>query len=279
MTMLEVLIAISIIVMIVGSMGALASAVQSSADYSSSCATATEHARVTLDRIERMVEGAFANEKFPGFIVLEDEDAVGSYHYPDTLVVWDRDRVKTDPPRKPLNDPTRLPYHDELVVFCPDPNAPNRLVEITSRCTTSLGSNPDNWATEIGLFKSSMVVLDAAILNGDGVAEADYEARTLTELLRSCAASDGARTTRGAIRFESRLRPSDAEWKNKSLNWSDLSWVQGVFGPMTGLRQAWLRIELQLVPPVAAGDTAAMTQAVPFFGSAAVYYPMRASER
>ena len=75
------------------------------------------------------------------------------------------------------------------------------------------------------------------------------------------------------------LRPDDAQWtqfKAGTLAWKDLYWVQGLFGPQVGLRQAWLRTELQLLPGGTwVSNDPASQRAIPFFGSAAVYYEMR----
>jgi len=278
LTVLELLIGISIMVMIVGALGALARAVQSSADYSTSRATAVEHARVVLERITRIVSEATANERFPGFIVLAD--TVGSYRYPDTLVIWhpEAQTLAANPSRLPLDDPNRLPYFDELVVICPNPTAPSQLIEIRSTNTTCLSSTASNWASQIAVFKTSRV-LDTNVLSGSGGTLASYPAVTLTGLLRTCAVTGSAGTTRGAVRFEARLRPSESDWSNTSIAWTALPWVQGIFSATTGLRQAWLRIEVQLVPPEEVASNAGTIQPIPFYGSAAVYYQMRKERR
>jgi hypothetical protein len=76
------------------------------------------------------------------------------------------------------------------------------------------------------------------------------------------------------VRFHVTLRPSESDWaeyENGDLAWTDLPWAQSIHGSQTGLRQAWCRVELQLMPGDSAfavdpeGDTA-----VTFFGSAAI---------
>ncbi len=277
-TVLELLIAISIMVMIIGAMGALTSAVRSGSDYCADRARATEHARVILDRIVRTVDEATANEHFPGFIVLSD--TIGAYNYPDTLVVWHPDPqvLAANPSRLSLDDPNRLPYYDELVVICPNPGASHQLVEIRSRSTACLSSNAADWPTDIASFKSHMV-LDTDVLSGTNLAEVTYPAVTLTDLLRTCTVSQSGSATRGAVRFQARLRPSDTEWNTTTVAWEALPWTQGIYGPTTGLRQAWLRTDLQLVSSAAIGNTADATQIIPFFGSAAVYYTMHKEQR
>jgi len=99
--------------------GGLARTAQQSFEYAEGYGTATQHARVALDRIARNVAEATANERFPGCLVVSE--TVGTYEYPDTLVVW-------HPSAAPV-DPTGLPRYKELIVYCPDPNTPGRLVE------------------------------------------------------------------------------------------------------------------------------------------------------
>jgi hypothetical protein len=104
----------------------------------------------------------------------------------------------------------------------------------------------------------------------------------LSALLRTCSTSvsggGGSSTTRGAARFETRLRPSDTDWANYtagSVTWMNLPWVQGIYGSQAGLRQVWVRMELQLTPGtdwIESNPEAA--QPMPFLGSAALYYDL-----
>lgn len=260
--------------MLVGSLGALANAVQSSADYSAGRATASEQAHVILERIARTVSEATANEKFPGIAVVAT--TVGSYRYPDALVVWHPEPsvLAAYPARLPLTDPARLPYYDELVIYTPDPQNAGRLLEIRSTAATQLSSDSSTWSAVVTAFRNGRV-LDTNVFTGTGGGTGSYPAVTLTESLRSCVPSGASGTTRGALRFESRLRPSNGLWNDTTIPWEQLPWVQGVFGPQVGLRQAWVRIELQLVCPRASGSP----EAIPFFGSAALYYPMYKARR
>ncbi len=102
------------------------------------------------------------------------------------------------------------------------------------------------------------------------------KAVVLTDLLRTCKTSGGS--LRGAARFEVRLRPSAADWdayKAGTTAWKDLPWVQGIYGSQAGMRQVWVRTELQLVPGSEwTASNPAAAEAVPFFGSAALYYQL-----
>jgi prepilin-type N-terminal cleavage/methylation domain-containing protein len=257
MTLLELLIAMSIMVIVAGMLGALAKGVEEGFRYAEGHRLATQHARVVLDRIAAKIREAAANEQFPGVIVLPE--IVGSYRFPDTLVVW-------HPGGAPA-DPDGLPRFNELVIYCPDRSEPNRLVEITAPSdarTVPPVENQAQWAAEIAAIKTSGA----------------SRVVTLTRLMRT-ASTDGSSSTsmRGAVRFETRLRPSAAEWnayKSGSRPWEQLAWVQGIYGSRTGLRQVWLRTELQLMPDdrAVAGETAG-SQPAAFLGSAALYYRMR----
>ena len=272
MTLLELLIAMSIMVMVVGTLGALSNGIQESYRYTEGHGLATQHARVVLDRIGRTVREATANEQFPGVIVVTTK--VSSWGFPDTLAVWHPDEkvLAAHPERLPLNDRERKPFYDELVVFCPHPNEPGRLVQIVGTQDVQLSEDEGNWAAEIEAIKSA----------------GSDQAVTLTELIRTGRVTDATALPkwRGAVRFERRLRPSAEDWascqavltsseatkEEKETAWRSVPWVQGIYGSQTGLRQAWLRTELQLT----AGETAnaAGGQYVPFFGSAALYYEM-----
>ena len=100
----------------------------------------------------------------------------------------------------------------------------------------------------------------------------------LTNLLRVSATSGSASTLRGAVRFERRVLPSLAQWSNYrsgGVAWNAIAWPQGIYGSQRGLRQAWLRIELQIVPhPSAADESSSGSQVIPFFGSAALFYEL-----
>ena len=253
LTLLELLIAISIMVIIVGTLSGLAKAVQLSSEYSEGHGSATQHARVAMERITRMVSEATANKNFPGFIVIDEE--VAGWRFPDTLVVWHPQRTDENPQGLPA-DPGSLPPFGELVIYCPyptdpkDPENPKGLVEITFPGDSEIApgaedEDKDTWRLKIAAIKKL-------------VAEKSVDCRvvTLTELLRTCPVPESANSLRGAVRFESK----------RSL-------VDGVCSYQTDLWQAWLRMELQLMPgEAAASNDPGGQQAIPFLGSAALYY-------
>jgi len=257
MTLLELLLATSIMLLVAGTLGAVARGVQMGFEYSQGYETTTQHGRVVLERIRRRVEGATVSEQFPGVLVLATE--IGTWRFPDTLVVWS--------PSGQAADPQGLPRYNELAIYCPEESVPHRLVEITvpddARTVPSAG-DLTRWHTEIQAIRRS---------------NARHQA-VLTELLRTSAVSDwSGADLRGAVRFETRLRPSAAQWsqyKAGTLAWKDLPWTQGMYGARTGLRQIWLRMEVQLMPDGHwVANSPAARQPVPFFGSAGLYCEMR----
>lgn len=276
LTLLELLIAMSVMVMIVGTLGGLARAVQSAADYGGGHAVAIQQAQVALERITRAANEAWANENFPGFYVLEEEE--GGRLYRDTLVVWHPDPEIEHADRLPLEDANRLPYCDELIVYCPHPDEPNRLVEIRSRRAEEIGDSEAQWLAAIETFKKQMC-LDEAIFSSPDAPE--YPACTLTERLQTSPVSDGDDAPRrAAVCFERLLRPSDEQWQDvTNIGWEELPWAQQLCFAKKGIRQAWLRIQMQLLPAEAGQSGASGQQPIPFFGSAAIYYAMHQERR
>lgn len=263
-TLLELLIALSIMAAVAGTLGVLGRAVQMGSDYGAARGLLAQHARVCLERISRAANGATGNERFPGYIVV-DEWADG-YCFADTLVVW-----------RPIGapqEPKGMPRLNELVIFCPHPadGKAGKLVEIRDDRTVALDSDPAQWRSTIAGIKSRAIQSTSS-----------SDLTVLSDRLRSASAGGRAR---GAVWFERRLRPSDLEWRGSDnwestavsggylaeaangaaaerAAWAALSWVQDLRGNQAGLRQAHVRIELQLQSETEEGP-----EVIPFFGSA-----------
>ncbi|MBN1909842.1 MAG: prepilin-type N-terminal cleavage/methylation domain-containing protein [Pirellulales bacterium] len=256
LTLVELMIGMAVMSIIAVMMTALSSAVFVGAEYADEHGLAVQHARVALERISRTVREAKANNTFPGFLVLTKQ--VSTWYFPNTLVVWR--------PSSAAPDIDGVPQFNELVIFCPHPDDPHRLVEITAPTnvnTVPALSNLALWRTQINLIKTS----------------ADSKIVTLTNLMRVCAVNGSANIAdqQGNVWFVSRLLPSKAElddyYADGSPTWDELSWVQGIYGSETGLRQNWVRMELQLMPGTESFDTdPGGESAIPFFDSAALYY-------
>ena len=253
LTLVELLISLSIMSLIAGAVGMLARAVQMSTDYTEQHGDATQQARVALERIGRAVDQATANENYPGAVVFEE--SVGSWRYPDTLVVWR--------PATAAANSAGLPLFRELVVFCPNPLVPNELLEITvpndARQVPPL-SSANTWQIEIAALKSASGARRVVLSNK----------------IRVAGAGGSSSDRRGAVRFEAERRPSATQWnayRAGTVAWENVNWVQGIYGSQTGLAQTWVRAELQLLP-VRSGATASVEQVLPMPGSAAVYFQL-----
>jgi hypothetical protein len=121
-------------------------------------------------------------------------------------------------------------------------------------------SNTASWATEIAAIKQSTKDTQVA----------------LTDLMQTCSTSaSGSGSLGGAVRFVTRLLPSAAsyaQYQAGQVTWQSLPWVQGTYGAQMGLRQSWLRVEVQITPAAdVLGANPAELQAVPYFASVAVY--------
>jgi hypothetical protein len=250
LTLTELLIAGTIMTMLAAGMGSLVLTVHGANEYCRGQSVAAQHARVSLDRIQRAVRTAEASEQFPGCLVVTA--AVGSWDFPDTLVVWS--------PSGTATDPSGLPRVSELVVFTPDPLIPSRLIELRAPSNSSVVPAADNqaaWATLLDDLRSS-------------AASTKIE---LTDRLRSAAVTNGSNDLRGLVRFRVLMAPSAALWSEfraGTRDWKDLDWPLDYVSTQSGLRRVVCQTELQVL---ADGEDAAQTS-VPFFGSAALTYEL-----
>ena len=249
MTLIELMAAVVITTLVASAVGTLAYTVQMTSIYSDGQTAALQHARVTLSRIQRIVSESHASEQFPAAAVFSE--VAGGVRFPDTLVVWS--------PTGAAANPTGLPRFSELVVFCPQPSAPEQLLEIrnsTDNRQVPALSNTASWTSELSSLKTA----------------SGSRKTLLTELVRVGTISG---ITRAAVRFEVERRPTATEWASYragTTTWDNVSWVQGIRGSQTGLAQTWVRTELQIAP--ARPGTTTLHPAIAFFGSGAVYYEL-----
>ena len=89
LSLTELLVASTIMVLIAGGMGSLAMTAHEANSYSRGRLVAAQHARVALDRIEQTIDQAVASEQFPVCLVVTEQ--IGSEALPQTLVVWSPD--------------------------------------------------------------------------------------------------------------------------------------------------------------------------------------------
>jgi prepilin-type N-terminal cleavage/methylation domain-containing protein len=254
LTLIELLFSIAIMSVMAVALSMMMRAVEISTEYSQGYGTATQHARVTLDRLDRALNQAYASGTYCG--AWATQTTVGSYTFPDTLVVW-------RPSGSPANS-QGPPLAKELEIFCPDPAATNHLVEITVPSDSSTMPSPTSTAT----FKTYI----------DGLkTESGVNKVLLTDLLHTASVT-GAAQAMAAVRFVVQCNPTDANWssyQSGGTTFTNLPWAQSICSANTGMRQVWVRTELQLMPygQWLVTNTAA-EQAVPYFGSSAFYYEM-----
>lgn len=257
LTLAELLVATSIMLMIAAAVGTLASAVQSTNDFCRGYTVAGQHARVALNRIERALSQAIANEQFPGCLVVSEQ--TGGETLPMTLVVW-------NPTGTPANS-TGLPLVGELVVFSPDPAHPNQLLEI--RDPGNASTSPPT--TDVSAWRS--------LANGLRTSQATNRV-ILTDRLRTAPITGEYNDSltpndlRGCVRFRQLLAPSEQEWteyRAGTRTWQNLSWPLDSYRSTSGTRAVACQIELQIAP---GSMTTAAATAIPFYGSALINYEL-----
>jgi hypothetical protein len=257
LTLAELLVATTIMLMIAGAVATLAATVQSTNDFCRGYTVAGQHARVALSRIERALAGAVANEQFPGCLVIGEQ--VGSETLPSTLFVWS--------PTGTAADAAGLPLVNELVMFSPDPAHPNELLEIRSPADTSTApavTNLSAWRTLADNLKSSQTTTKVMLTDRLRTAPITGEYRD------SLSPAD----LRGTVRFRRLMAPSEQEWSQYragSRSWQSLSWPLDSYRTTSGTRAVACQVELQIVPGSMA--TAAAT-AIPFYGSSLITFEL-----
>lgn len=255
LTLVEMLMASGIMGILAVGIAGLAVSVEQGSLYNAGRTTSAQHARVVFDRIGRMVSTATAAGGYPGAVVVYDQ--IGTNLYPDTLIIW-------HPSSTPANA-AGPPLVSELVFYCPDPAAPTNLVELTAPTNTqtfpldSATLNTSTWRSAISAIKTS----------------SSSQKVLLSDLLRT-ASSSGGSGLRGAVRFYCDLHPTATEWSNYqagTLAWTNIAWPQGLFSTAGGLRQAAVRVELELMPDNLQGQPDPSGQlTLPFFSSTSLYY-------
>lgn len=264
MTLVELLVATAIMSILAGSLVALTTATQQGSTYSTDYSTALQHGRVTLERIDYILSGAYSTPGHPAAAVYVE--TIGNYRYPDTLIIW-----------HPAGTPANVngpPLVSECYFYCWDPTTPSTLIELTNTSNTS--TIPLDATLQTGAWKATLDSLKTS---------SSSKKTVLTTLLRPCSVStngssvpSGTATTRGAVRFNLTVSPSLTEYSNYqagSTTWGNMSWPQGLFASTYGVRQVWLATELQLMPASKAGtqDPTGLF-VIPMFGSSTLYYTM-----
>jgi prepilin-type N-terminal cleavage/methylation domain-containing protein len=258
LTLTELLVATTIMVMIAGAMATLAVTAHATNTHCRGQVQSSQHARVSLERIEQAMEKAVANEQFPACLVVAEQS--GGQQLPQTLVVWS--------PTGSASDPIGLPLISELVVFSPDPANPSTLLEIRSPANTSTApptTDMSGWQSLVDSLRTS--------LTNDRI--------VLTNQLRTAPLSGTwsnsltSTQLRGVVRFRRVLAPTEQSWTDYRAGtraWQDLDWPLDGYRAISGTRVVVCQTELQIVMGNmgAAGSTA-----LPFFGSTSLAYELQ----
>ena len=242
--------------------GSLMLAMQMAWQHSGGISSCNAEARVALGRIRYMISqaGAYRN---PGALqqlgVAVVGTSVNGATLPQTLVVWSGGRTGG---MSAQGLQTRLPLISELVIYAPDPADSSHLVEVVATTNTnSIDFADPNFATTIQMLLAASQ-LDKALL-------CDRIRRT-----------NLSGTIVGNVHFEMFQTPGDSDIASATPGttaWNDLMWSQGIVASDSGLRQATVRMELQLEPALGAPVlTTSSPTSLPFLGSAScryVYFP------
>jgi hypothetical protein len=250
LTLTELLVASTIMVMIVGAMSMLAMTVHSANDHCQGQSLAAQHGRVALDHIARSISDATASEDFPGFVVITEP--IGSWKFPDSLAIW--------LPEGAAADPDGLPRVGEIVLLTPDPADASRLLRIRATGDNTVVPAADDTSAWRALAESLRTDLTA-------------ERVVLTDRLRTAAVVEGSDSSvRACLRFVRLMTPDEQQWadyRDGNLDWDEIDWPLDAYSSVSGTRRVVCQIELQIVPD---DSSTSATTAVPFFGSAGITY-------
>lgn len=248
-------------------LGGLMLAVQAAREHTEGLEEATAQAQACLERVRYMVSQAGVyqldgSETMLGVRVVGREWS-GSL-LPDVLVVWSGGR---DGGMADAGTQNRLPRVDELVIYTYDADEPGRFVEIIVPGDSS----------DIDFSASDF---DDTILSLLGAPSA--EQLLLCDRLRRSVLSGSVPFSNpgvGNVLFNLEMSPDDtalAAATPGTSEWNALGWSQGIVSSDSGMRQATLRIEIQIEPrSYEPADSGATPIAVPFFGSTSYRYVYR----
>jgi hypothetical protein len=245
-------------------LGGLVMAVQTAWQHSNGLEEAGTQGRTTIERIEYMIShaGLYRANGQPttlGLAVVTHRWSL--FDLPDALVVWSGGRMGG---MAAAGVQQRLPRADELVIYTPDPKDPQRFVEITVPGNTSSID-----------FRSSS--FNPTILSL--IESRQAESTLLCDRIRLSRLQQWAQYDESVVanvRFELSLTPSDGDLASTApgtSTWNGLMWSQGIVAGDSGMRQATVRMEMQIEP---SDETPPGTEytavAIPFFGSASYRY-------
>ena len=261
-TLVELLMSVTITSMVSVVLGALMMAMQTAWEHTQGLETIQSQSRAALDRIQYMIAqaGTYQVSGQPVRIgVGVVERTVSGTQLPDVLVVWSGGRSGGQVEAGLL---TRLPVVSEVVFYAADRTDPTRFSEIMLPTNaSSLDFAASNFATTVTTLLTST----------------SAERVLLCDRVRTSLLTGGNLVPN--VRFEMFESPTATELSGISPGtsaWNNLKWSGGIVMSDSGLRQATVRIELQLERRVnVPARTTASPTAVPFFGSASYRYVYR----
>ncbi len=264
-TLVELIMSMAITSMVTVILSGLVMAVQTAWSHTKGLEDADIQARASIDRIKFMVgrAGLYQVAGQPTTLGLAVVDrGTSNQPFPDVLVVWSG-RFESGMAEMGVRE--QLPLISELVVYTVDQKNAERLVET---------SFPDNFTSidfrAVDFSKTILSLLKSP----------DARPLRICDRLRT-SKSPGVRgaanaAQRGNVRFELSVTPSDADLAKTTpgtQQWIDLPWSQGIASSDSGMRQATLRIELQVEPYTeSSSDKPELCAAIPFLGSASYRY-------
>ncbi len=253
LTLIEMLLAMAITAVLIAGVVALAKVTEDTFETANTAIEDVQVWKTITQRINRALQHCYANEQFPGAIVVSR--VVNGFNFPESLVVW------TPVDGKPV-DPAGQPRLKELVFFMPAEQAPNELREYTipdSQVPAPAVEDIAAWRSLVEQIRNNSALPSILLTN-----------RLRYFLFGS--------QKLGAVRFYLEMAPPFAKWKNMSVNWEDLSWPQGLFAPDTGQRRVRIRTEIQLAPSASSAELAS-SYCRTFIGSLSYYYTLRKENR
>lgn len=264
-TLVELLMALMITSMLSIVLAGLIMAVQTARVHTEGLEESTIQAQVAVDRIKFMVShaGVYQLAGQPTTLGIRVVNHTSSPEdLPDVLVVWSGGKdVSKISGMANAGLQQRLPIIDELILYSFDPDAPTHLVEI---------SFPNNTA-DIDFRDADF---ESTILSLTESAQAEKTV-ICDRIRRSDYSANAAATPLVNIRFELIQTPRDddvAAAVPATADWYDLGWAQGIVASDLGMRQANLRIELQINQQPTYAE---LSTSIPFFGSASYRYVYR----
>lgn len=266
-TLLEVIIVMTIMPLLAMVVGGLVLAVHTAWNHTHGLEETAAQGRAVVERIRFMVSQAGIYEiagtpTTAGIAVIPR--FFGPYELPEALVVWSGGRTGGMVEQGVQH---RLPRAQELVVYTPDPAEPHRLLEVIFPGVT----------TPVD-FRSPGLPATVRLLLASPAAETTLLSdRVRRGLLDGVGAVPGS--VAGNVRFGLATSPSDESMVAVlpgTAAWYGLTWPQTLVSSTSGVRQATVRIELQLTVRDQEDRHVDLAEAcLPVFGSASYQYVYR----